>query len=253
MADLLNPLLTRQELRKVLGGIDDVYPFFEDLIFDINKWDDDFQGDTLHGGYQSTASGASAAAAAINTGAVGGQVRLTTGTDDNGRSDLSLGLHYYGQNNAIVAARVALSAVSTVKLEVGFTDVLSGTDAGAVDVLTTPTFNAADWVGFCLDTDLDANFRFLGVAAGTASSVVATARPPTAATFEWYVVQLSDTRARGFILTASGGEVYSTGWITGAVTADVLLTPWVFAQSRAVSASRNCDIDRLKVWQRTTT
>lgn len=246
-------LPTRQNLEKVLGGKDDIYPFLEWLTFDVNHWDDDFQGDTLHGGYQSTASGAGSAAAAINTGANGGQIRLTTGTDNAGRSDLSLGRHYRGDQSAIFAARVVLDAVTSVKLEVGFTDVISGTDAGAVNVLATPSWTADDAVVFCLDTNDTANFKFLGVAATTASSVVSTAHAPTAATLEWYVVTLNDGAARGFILNTGGRQLYDSGWVSGAVTKTVLLTPWIFVQARAASASKNCDIDRLIVWQRTTT
>jgi len=252
MADPVIVLPTRQFLRQAADD-DAIYAFLERLSLDMNSWDDDFQGDTLHGGYQSTASGVGALAAAMNTGANGGQVRLVTGTGDDGRSDLSLGRHYRGDQNAVIAVRCLLDVITSVKLEVGFTDVVSGTDAGAVNVLATPSFTATDFVGFVLDTDDTANFKFLGVANGTASAVVSTARAPTAATFEWYVVSLRDGAARGYILTSGGGRVYDTGWVTGAVTSTVLLTPWVFVQARTASASKNCDIDRLVSWQRTTT
>lgn len=244
---------TRERLGQIVGSkIDGLFPFLEMLTLDFVMWDDEFQSDTLHGGYQSTASGAGAVAAAVLTGAVNGQIRLTTGTDNGGRSDLSLGLHYRGDQGCAIAVRVASDVISSYKLEVGFTDVISGTDAGAVNVLATPTWTATDAVVWAIDTNNDGNYRGLGVANGTASAVVAPAIAPTAATFEWLCIQLDDGAAQFTRLDAAGRQTYQSGWTTGMVTATVLLTPWVFAQARTASASKNVDIDRILVWQRRT-
>ena len=216
----------------------------------LNGWDDHFQGDTLHGGYQSTASGAASVAAAISTGAVGGAILLDAGTDNGGRSDLSLGLHYTAQRNAVIWARVQLSAIGSVKCEIGFTDVISGTDAGAVNVKATPTFNANDFVGWVIDTTNNANWEGMGVAATVAATTLAAGISHTAATYEWMGVALAeDGKAKFMRLTANGRKTYESAWQNAFVTEDTLLTPWVFVQNRS-AANRTCLIDRLLVYQR---
>src|SRR4030042_483727 len=98
--ELLEKYFTTRNLRRRLGSR--AARDFLDLSA-INISDgplpggDDFQGDTLNGLYQSTASGANSAAAAISTGVVNGAILLDAGDANAGRCDLSCGLHYQGQ------------------------------------------------------------------------------------------------------------------------------------------------------------
>ena len=248
--NLLN-LGTRENIHNTNLGIGKTFDIIEALSFmDLNRWDDDFQGDTLHGGYQSTASGAGSAAAAIDTGKLGGQIVLVSGTDDNGRSDLSIGRHYTGEQGALLVARVKISAITTYKLEIGFTDVISGTDAGAVNNATTPTFTADDFCGVVADTDNagGATLVLLGVAATVAAARVDTAFTPTAAAFFTVAIALQDTTMHAVIMNASH-EVMYRGSLALAITKTVLLTPWLFVQARAGSATRDLSVDKLHVRQ----
>lgn len=264
-AIITNP--SRGILKRVRGGRDVLYPFLElltpDIAHIIPSSIGEFVGDTLHGGFQSTASGTSAVAAAISTGAVNGAILLDAGTDNDGRSDLSLGLHCLGQLQAVLLCRMQVSRITDIKFEIGFTDVISGTDAGAVNVLATPSFNAADFVGWVMDTDDAGNAtkpQGAGVDSTTAATKIEDAEivAPVAATYQTYIVALRDnstagsTNAKFMQLNADGRLEYESNWMENAVTETQLLTPWVFLQSRTGSSATML-IDTLLCWQRRTT
>ncbi len=196
---------------------------------------DDFQGDTLNGLYQSTASGANSAAAAIFTGQVNGAIKLDAGDANAGRCDLSWGLHYMGGLNAIYVARFKINVLTTRKFEIGFTDVISGTDAGAVNVKATPTFRADDCVVLCYDTDANTVLSLMGTKATVAATPAAFATALVADTYYYFGVALENDGARGFLLDADA-VLLEEQVISAAVTPTVLLTPWLFAQNRAGNA-----------------
>ena len=256
MADRLGIDLGREFLRTNFGSGSDLYSFLERYTMDTASWlgpnGDDFMGDTLHGGYQSTASGAASVAAAISTGVVNGAILLDAGTDNAGRSDLSLGLHFRGDQNAMMIARVTLATITTCKAEIGFTDVISGTDAGAVNVKATPTFTATDCAVWCLDTNNNANWEGLGNAAGVAATTLAAGISPVAATYEYLGVALLDGDAYYTRWSAAGKKTYGPTRQASAITKTVLLTPWLFVQNRS-AASHTMTVDWLGVWQRRTT
>ena len=254
MADIVNDYRSREFLIKNLphGRGDYIYQFLEYLSWDIAKWEDDFLGDTLHGSYQSTASGAASAAAAIDTGKVNGQILLDCGTADDGRSDLSLGLHYRGDQNPVFVARLTADNITTLKVEAGFTDVISGTDAGAVNVKATPTFTATDCALWCLDTDDNAYWEGIAVKNATAATTQEAAISPTAATMEYLVVSLRDSAAIYSRYDAAGKRTFEPVVQAAAITSTVLLTPWIFAQNRS-AAQHIVSVDYLAAWQRRTT
>ena len=153
--------------------------------------------------------------------------------------------------------RLKLNNAATVKCEVVFTDVVSGTDAGVVNVLATPTVRAADAVVWAADTDDTAYWQALGVDSGTITTKI---EPSLAidATYNTFMVQLqrydssSNIAAAQFRRADANGHVtYTSDWMTAAVTSNVLLTPWVYVQNRTTS-NRTCTIDFIHVWQRRT-
>lgn len=244
------------------AGGDGAFEFLElGVPLGITAWDDEFQGDQLRydstapGAYQSTASGTGAATFAISAGLVGGQALLDPGSDNAGRSDVSLGLHYTGSRFAVCIWRFRYGDnITSSKLEIGFTDVVSGTDAGAVNVKATPSFNASDAVVLVRDTDDDTNLTLVGVQAGTAATAYDFTTALASDTFYYGVVALRGTRAVGYLLDADGNVVErqpTSGYMENAVTAATLLTPWAFAQNRS-AAQRRVYTDRLKVYQFTT-
>ena len=242
-------------------GRDSAFEYLElGVPLGITFWDDHFQGDLFYGGaapgvYQSTASGAASAGAALNLGAANGEILLDPGTDNGGRSDLSLGLHYSGSRFAVCAVRFDMrDAITSSKFEVGFTDVVSGTDAGAVNVKATPTFNADDAVVLVRDTNDDTNLTLVGVRATVAATAYDFTTTLALGTFYYGVVALRGTRAVGYLLNADGDVIErqpTSGYMESAITAATLLTPWVFVQNRS-AAQRRLYVCRLKAYQFTT-
>lgn len=256
MALTLANISTTERLRQGKSAIPSI---LELRTMDVFFRDYDFEGDLFPGGtapgiFQSTASGTAAAAAAISTGVVNGAILLDAGSDNGGRSDLSLGLHLRGDRYAHCWWRAQISAVTSVKAEWGLTDVVSGTDAGAVNVKATPTWTATDAVVLCVDTNDGTELSLMGVKAGTAETVVdvSTTKLTLAAATDYYFgIELRDDQARAHILDANGRLIISTEWMDDAVTETVLLTPWAFVQNRSGS-QRTMTIDYLAIYQRRT-
>lgn len=247
---LLERYNTSPNLRRKLGSRHE-RDFLELASMTVAGLEDDFQGDTLSGTYQSTASGAAAVAAAISTGVVNGAILLDAGTADDGRSDLSWGLHYRGDLNPLYVARFSINTLTTRKFEIGFTDVISGTDAGAVNAKATPTFTATDCVALVYDTDDDTLLTLVGNSAGTAATVDDFSIALAAATYYYFGVAIVGTNAYGFVLDTNG-YLLETAVITAAVTETVLLTPWLFVQNRAGNAG-SMTVDWHRAYQRRTT
>ena len=249
--ELLETRYTTRNLKRRLGSRAE-RDFLELGAMNISGWEDDFQGDALIGLYQSTASGAAAAAAAISTGVVNGAILLDAGTDNAGRSDLSWGLHYQAQLNAVYIARFKINAITTRKFEIGFTDVISGTDAGAVNVKATPSFTADNAVVLVFDTNDDTLLTLVGVKSTVAATKSDFATVLAADTYYYFGVALfGDDNAKGFILDANGAFLEEET-IEDAVTATTLLTPWLFVQNRAGNAG-SMTVDWHRAYQRRTT
>ena len=242
---------TSLNLRRKLGS-HNALSFLELHAWDISRFEDDFVGDTLNSTYQSTASGANSVAAAISTGAVNGKILLDAGDANAGRCDLSSGLHYQAQLNAIYVARFTVNSSLTRKFEIGFTDTISGTDAGAVNVKATPTWTADNAVVLVYDTNDDTNLTLMGVKATVASEVKDFSTAISGASYYYFGVALfANTEARGFLLDGDGAFLEEQV-ITSAITATTQLTPWIFVQNRAGTAG-SITLDWHGVYQRRTT
>ena len=166
----------------------------------------------------------------------------------------------------MLVALLSLSAITSVKVEVGFTDV--NNDPGAVAVKATPTFTATDCALWVLDTNDNGNWEGLAANNGTTSpmATVEAAISPVASTMEWLMVELLRTDStdnecavifRRFTeagLMTYGPEVGSSTAIGGQANpqgpnSNVLLTPWVFVQTRVITTGKTLDIDKLHVRQ----
>ena len=206
---------------------------------DVQLWTDDFLGDTLNGTYQVSAA-TSGSNPAIDTGQASGRVAFDAGSSDNGSSCLSLGLHYYGQFHCAMECKIQFSAVTSLKFEIGFTDVVAGTDDGAVSALATPTWTADDAALWCFDTDDTAYPQLLGVKATAASAKVEPTVTISASTYYSFGIEIVDTAIRGTIRNAAGALIYDSErsnktLLASAMTANTLLTPWVYVQNRSAT------------------
>ena len=253
MADPIMNVNSRHFLKRVKGGRDGLYPLLESLTWDTIHWYDDFLADTLHGGYEVVTGVDGLAAVVVDS--IGGVIEITPGVGssaDNEYCGFSLPeLNFSGDRNAVFAARINLDAITTVKVEMGFVDVT--TDAGAVNVLATPTFTADDFVGWVFDTDDTAFWQCVGVKATTAATKIEDGLAPVAATYETLVVALQDDTAKFYRLNTAGEVTYESARMSLAVTETVGLSPWLFVQNRAGSILRTLNVDFIDVRCRRTT
>jgi hypothetical protein len=254
---------SRNQLKKYSGGRDKLYPFMElfNTVDMVKFVDDDFVGkvDVTYK-YGHIENGTSAAVTGTVASTNNGICRLTTGTDDAGyaaifpNTDGSLeGAVVAGTLSPVLWVRLKTSAITTVKIEVGFTD--SDADAGAALVLATPTATADNCAIWCFDTNDTGNATqwqgFTVAAAGTPAKVEPTLAV-AAATYEWLGVAIQGQNVKFMHMDANGNPNYESAWQPAAITAATALVPWVFAQTRAGSASRTIDIDYWLGYQRRT-
>src|SRR3990167_3588645 len=141
---------------------------------------------------------------------------------------------FSGDRHAFMAARVTLDDVTTVKVEIGFTDVYN--DAGAVDSLAGNTFTAANAAVWCFDTADNTLWQGCGVMAGTAITKVeptASELPgPVAATYQTMGVQIETNAVRFLSWNANGHLVYASPFQASGIEGGTAITPWVFVQIR---------------------
>lgn len=247
-----NPKINRQFME--LDSLDMVY------------WEEDFLGDTLIGSYQTATNGTAAAALAITapTSSVPfGTATMESGTDDNGYSAASLGLHFRGEYNAVMAAIISVNTVTACKVEVGWTDTTAGTDAGQVNAIDTPTLNATNAAVWLFDTDSSTkNDGWYGISSPDGSTTPVTVSPTSIGNSAGDTVPVADTRELMVVALQEGsvkylrGEnlsnrwvfTYESAWQASGITATTSLSPWLFVQARSGSANRILTIDKLAAW-----
>lgn len=261
----VSDLMFSNVLRRIMGQ-SRLYPFLElnslDMV-QMKPGGDDFIGDTLSTNLYtvSNGGGASAASPVITGGALNGVCDFVTGTagDSTASSELSSGLNFRGDHGCIMVACLALDVITSVKVEVGFTDV--ATDPGAVNVKATPTFTATDCALWVLDTNDNAYWEGLAANNGSTApmTVVEAAISPTAATYEWLMVELIESddtnnecdvafsrfNAAGYRTyhAIGGGEGNNQG-----PNSNVLLTPWIYVEARNAT-SKTLSLDYWNAWQ----
>jgi hypothetical protein len=248
------------QLRGFTGGETGLESFLNQSCLDVVVWHDDFLGDLIRGSATSpgvyekvTGVDGSIDILADQTNGIA-EIRASDGNGaDNEYCGISLPeLNWTGDRNAWMAARIAIDAITTVKVEVGFTDVT--TDAGAVDVLATPTTTAHDCALWCFDTDDTAYWQCVGSKNSTTPQKIEGGIAPTATTFETLIVQLHGDSAKFMRLDQYGNKTYESEWMAAAITAADKICPWIFVQLRAGTIDRNVSLDMLHVEQlRTTT
>lgn len=252
-----------QEIARIVSGPRLLRQMLMMHSLDMCVWVDDFQGAAIQSGIYTNTAGTGATALAVVAGTTFGVARLITGTTDNAQSSTALGLHYQARYECSVAVRLQLSAITTVKCEVGFTDALA--DVGAVNAMgndgVAPTWTATDAGLWVMDRDTTAAL-WRGVSVNTDVNGITKLEPtsdqvgPAAATYETLIVSMReyDTSSeiaaiRFYRLNSDGHVTYDSGWTNSATSSRVNLTPWVMVQGRATT-SINCDIDFIAAWQR---
>ncbi len=264
MAERNSTRLFRDYLKQIFGSRDRFYGYMaRQGALDLVRFPEEFIGPAIDTNHWTVGNGGGAGAVspAIIVGAQGGQARLTTGTanDNTAASTLVCGRHFTGDTNALIVARLKINtAVTSVKVEVGFKDnILTSAGNGAVvNVMATPSFNATppvvDGVCWCYDTNNSLGWEGLGIANSTgAATDTGYATAPTADTFEYLMIELVDGAAYFSRYDATGLRIYYGGAgrerpMLLAVTSTVLLAPYVYVEARSAT-SKNVDVDMVFV------
>jgi len=139
------------DLQKVMAQ-SRLYKAMEYQSLQVAKVEDDFFGDTLNTflwGVSNGGNGAAASPVIPGTLAVNGAIEMVTGNGgtDASSSDLNGGLTWRGDRGCVMVVHLAVSSISAMKMEIGFTDATN--DPGAVLIKADRTFTATDcalWV-----------------------------------------------------------------------------------------------------------
>ena len=247
---------SRAALRRKMAKSDPLYAFLEYFaIHDVVHITDDFLGDAINLDLYAVANGGGAAVAsfAINT-QLGGVIRATTGTagDDTASASLITPAQWYGDNLAGLEVRwKPITAITEAQIELGFSDVVPGSNDSVVDNLTTPTVNTA-----VVDAAIDvydhttATTTNALVTIGSSITAVDTGYTPVtavaAATYTTTRIQLINNHAylwRDGALVASHKTV-GTDYVEGGSA----LAFWAYIKATN-GTSKSLDLDYLKLWQ----
>ena len=256
MVDRLTPDLTSRNIRKAGDSL-------RGLLREMQGWDtvvveDDFltykTDAELVSGYPAVVTGVDGSFDASLTG-ISGEATVDVGAGSAGDNEYGgqalSHLQWKGDLNAFFVARIKISNVGTVKVEVGFTDAITG-DAGAVNTLASYSTTATDWCGWIIDTDDTATWQATGVKNNTeatkneSSSIVA----PVADTYQYMGVFLDGDNAMFMQWDASGRKIGETLSVDSAIEGGTAVCPWVFVQNRGGSQARNITLDYFMVGQR---
>lgn len=184
-----------------------------------------FLGDALPGEWGAAKTNGTSAAVTVATG----QLTLTTGTDNDGYAGQGYGLFWLGDNGIYMESMQALDTLTTSKIEIGLTDSIA--DAGAVATKATPTGTADDFCVLVRDTDDNTELDLISeLDNGGPSADAEDVYTVVAATNFKTAFRAQDDVVAAYVADKLVG--------VGSMQGGDLVSPWWFAQARAMTASR---------------
>ena len=244
MAEKLSYDPSIQALAEEFGGESNHLLMHKMQSMNVRVFEDSFLGDTINNRY-ATVTGVDGTFT-IESDEDHAKLSASTGAGASGEycGAALPGLAFKAENYPIAIARIALTGITTVKVEFGWTDAKG--DAGAVNALATPTFTADDAAVWIFDTSDTGYWQCSCVKNTTGATKVEPEIAPVAGTYEYLGVALRDTFAKFLRWNADGKLTYESSWVASAITADDPLTPWLFVQLRG-SVDRSVQIQKLLV------
>lgn len=241
--------LARQQLKRI-GGKSPLRNFLDYMaIRDVSLERHDFNLKALDTtNAYSVDAGATATTWAVQEEA-GGWIRGVTGTTA-ATSGLQLQLagkkYWTGTSNAGMAIIYRTSAITEIRLEMGFVNALPSVNTTVVNSLTTPTFNttatAALYVFNHTGSTTTSGLYTKGSAASAQKSLFTTGRP-VADTAHFVVIQVIGSTV---LCWTSDSAQPQTSLTSGITAADGMIP--VVSVKKSSTDSANVDIDMIAAW-----
>lgn len=214
--------------------------------FYFSHFEENFLGDGLNAIYPAAKTNGASAAVTFTEHNSGGFLELVTGTANDGYAGQGLGLQFNGDRGFECQWLIETpSSLANYKLEVGVSD--ADDIAGVVNAKVTPTVTATEGAVLIFDTASgDTTTQLIYTKAGTPAAVTVAADGSNfvlAVSTKYYItMHVEDDNVHATIRGLSGTPT-ARFEVANAVAAaglegSVDLTPWVFTQTRAGSASK---------------
>jgi hypothetical protein len=221
--------------------------------FDYDVFEDKFWGDLLRDEYPAAKTNGTSAAVTFTEHNNNGYLDLVSGTATEGYAGQGLGHQFTGDRGVLFECIIKLpAAITTMKFEVGLTD--ADDDAGAINLKANPTYTAADFGVFVFDTD-DASsgtsattIDFISAKTGdgvVAANLTSEVWTPSASETIRFSVRVEDDN----VSAAINGKAVAGHGAGAGIQGGSSLTPWVFVQARAGSASRTVQLHKWRAIQ----
>ncbi len=208
--------------------------------FLYNVLEDDFRGDALRAWYPIAKTNGASAAVTFTEHNTEGFIDLITGTANNGYAGQGIGTSWNG-DRGILAEFLFLtpSSLADFKFEVGLPD--ADNLAGAVNDKNAESVNMTDGAVLVYDSNDDSNLTLIHAKGGVVDAVDLS-MTLTVSTRYYVAFRVTDDNVqvmiRGLTGTPSAEEVVSNLVASAGVEGGTDLTPWMFSQARAGSASK---------------
>ena len=193
----------RKQLEKAMGLHSQLAQFLWPHSLSANRLFDDFNGEVIDLNLWSVPTGGAGGTIFAQRVAdvEGTMIRGSTGTTDNTTVAIHSAANWFGDRNCMLETRFKLDVVTSLVLEVGFTDPLTDEGLTILSDIDTPTIanGATDVAIVCMDTD-QTLITMAFVTEGSTASMVPTktdlgTRVPVAATWMTIRVGIIDNAA----------------------------------------------------------
>lgn len=212
---------------------------------------DDFEVDTINLDNYALGNGAGASAVAFAIAVVeGGTIIGTTGTANGvtASESLIMPLTWYGDRNAGMEVIFKPSALTEIKVEVGFIDAVPGSNTAGINNIATPTFFAADGALFLFDhtgSTTTCGFYTVGSTTGQPDAVTAVTSTLSSTVWNRVRVQLIGNNAMCWMngQLVANHQTDADGYVEGGVA----LAPWIYLRANS-AATKSLSVDQIEVW-----
>lgn len=239
--------------QRVDGGFGGRYDLDALNDFLMNIWEDNFIGDALRGEYPAAKTNGASAAVTFTAGNDQGWLDLITGTDNDGYAGQAMSDMLWTGDRGLLAEFLfeTPSSLATYKLEVGVAD--STAQAGMVNSKSGVTSTGTDYAVLIYDSAHNSALDLYHAKAGVTVAVENSNLVLAVSTLYYVAVRIVGDNVMFEIRGLSGTPNSTTQYANVAAAAGIEggtdITPWIFTQSRAGSASRTTKLYKWRaVW-----